>query len=179
LQWRATDANGDALRYDVHVRRADEGSWTRIGEDLDATSFSWDTGALPDGRYRLRVTASDRAANPLGEERSTEAFSEPFTVDNTPPAVTSFAAHAEAGAVSLEGRAEDGLSPLSRIEVAIDDADWRTVTPEGGLADDRALSFRARLPKVEPGDHTVSVRAVDLAGNTVTRASRVTVPAAR
>jgi len=179
VQWRAVDANGDALRYDVHVRRADEGAWIRIGEDLDATSFSWDTGALPDGRYRLRVTASDGAANPLGEERSAEAFSEPFTVDNTPPAVTAFTARGEAGAVSVEGRAEDGLSPLSRIEVAIDDADWRTVTPEGGLADDRTLAFRARLPKVDPGDHTVSVRVVDLAGNTASRASRVTVPAAR
>ncbi len=179
VQWKAADPNGDALRYTVHVRRADEGSWTQIGEKREATSFTWDTGALPDGRYRLRVTVSDEAANPLGEERTTEAFSEPFTVDNTPPAVISFAARGEAGAVALEGRAEDGLSPISRIEVAIDDEDWRTVTPEGGFADDRTLSFRARMPKVEPGDHTVSVRAVDLAGNTATRASRVTVPPAR
>jgi hypothetical protein len=177
VQWKANDPNGDPLTYLVHVRRADEGAWIQIAEKLDATSFSWDTGALPDGRYRLRVTASDEDANPLGEERTVEAFSEPFTVDNTPPEVTSFAARGEKGSVSLEGKAEDSLSPLSRIEVAIDDNDWRTVTPEGGFADDRALSFHARLPKVEPGDHTVSVRAVDLAGNTTTRASRVTVPA--
>jgi hypothetical protein len=179
VQWRASDPNGDALRFRVHVRRVDEGAWSEVGERVDATSFSWDTGALPDGRYRLRVTASDEAANPLGEERTAEALSVPFTVDNTPPSVTSFTARGEAGAVAFEGRAEDGLSPLSRIEVAIDDAEWRTVTPEGGLADDRSLSFRARLPKVEPGDHTVSVRAVDLAGNTATRASRVTVPPKR
>ena len=153
VQWRASDPNGDALRYEVHVRRVDEGAWIKVGDDLESTSFSWDTGALPDGRYRLRVTASDAAGNPPGEERTTEAFSEPFTVDNT--------------------------SPLSRIEVAIDDQDWRTVTPEGGLADDRSLSFRARVPKVESGDHTVSVRAVDLSGNTATRAIRVTVPAGR
>ena len=81
--------------------------------------------------------------------------------------------------MTIDGRAEDDTSPLSRIEVAIDDQDWRTVTPEGGLADDRSLSFRARVPKVESGDHTVSVRAVDLSGNTATRAIRVTVPAGR
>ena len=179
VQWRASDPNGDALRYEVHVRRVDEGAWIKVGDDLESTSFSWDTGALPDGRYRLRVTASDAAGNPLGEERTTEAFSEPFTVDNTPPRVTSFTARGEAGAVTIDGRAEDDTSPLSRIEVAIDDQDWRTVTPEGGLADDRSLSFRARVPKVESGDHTVSVRAVDLAGNTATRAIRVTVPAGR
>ena len=179
VQWHASDPNGDALRYSVHVHRVDEGAWIKVGEDLESTSFTWDTGALPDGRYRLRVTASDAAGNPLGEERTTEAFSQPLTVDNTPPQVTSFAARGEKGAVALEGKAEDGLSPLSRIEVAIDDEDWRTVTPEGGFADDRTLSFRARLPKIEPGDHTVSVRAVDLAGNAATRASRVTVPAGR
>ena len=179
VQWRASDPNGDALRYEVHVRRVDEGAWIKVGDDIESTSFSWDTGALPDGRYRLRVTASDAAGNPLGEERTTEAFSEPFTVDNTPPRVTSFTARGEAGAVTIDGRAEDDTSPLSRIEVAIDDQDWRTVTPEGGLADDRSLSFRARVPKVESGDHTVSVRAVDLSGNTATRAIRVTVPAGR
>ena len=179
VQWRASDANGDELTYTIHVRRADDGPWTKIGDTFDATSVSWDTGPLPDGRYRLRVTASDESSNPLGEERTAEAVSEPFTVDNTPPAVTSFAARGEAGSVAFEGKAEDGMSPLSRIEVAIDDEEWRTVTPEGGLADDRALAFRARLPKVEPGEHTVSVRAVDLAGNTATRASRVTVPKPR
>ncbi|HEY2954343.1 MAG TPA: hypothetical protein VGK89_03710 [Candidatus Eisenbacteria bacterium] len=179
VQWRASDPNGDPLRYQVHVRRADEGDWIKVDEDLEASAFTWDTSPLPDGRYRLRVTASDAAGNPLGEERTAEAFSEPFTVDNTPPAVTAFAARGEAGAVAVEGRAEDGMSPLSRIEVALDEDDWRTVTPEGGLADDRTLSFRARLPKVQPGDHTVSVRAVDLAGNSAIRASRVTVPAAR
>jgi len=179
VQWRASDPNGDAVHFEVHVRRADEGPWTQVGEKLEATAFTWDTGPLPDGRYRLRITVSDAPGNPLGEERTAEVFSEPFTVDNTPPAVTSFAARGEAGAVAVEGSAEDGMSPLSRIELALDEDDWRTVAPEGGLADNRALSFRARLPKVEAGEHTVSVRAVDLAGNATTRASRVTVPAAR
>jgi len=179
VQWRAGDPNGDALRYRVDMRRAEEGPWIKVGENLDATSFTWDTNALPDGRYRLRVTASDAAGNPVGEERTDEALSEPFTVDNSPPQVTAFAARGESGAVALDGRAEDGFSPLSRIEVSLDDGDWRTVSPDGGLADDRVLSFRARLPKVEPGEHTVSVRAVDLAGNTATRSSRVTVPPAR
>jgi hypothetical protein len=179
VQWRASDPNGDAMRFAVHARRADEGPWIEVGDKLEAQSFTWDTSALPDGRYRLRVTATDAPSNPLGEERAAEALSEPFTIDNTPPAVTTFAARGEAGAVAIEGRAEDGFSPLTRIEVALDDDDWRTVSPEGGMADDRTLSFRARLPKVEPGEHTVSVRVVDLAGNTATRASRVTVTPAR
>ena len=61
----------------------------------------------------------------------------------------------------------------------MDDNDWRTITPDGGLADDRELSFHARLEPSTAGDHTVSVRAVDLAGNSTIRAARVTVPRAR
>jgi hypothetical protein len=68
---------------------------------------------------------------------------------------------------------------LTRVEASIDDGDWQTVTPDGGLADDRALTFRARLPEVKPGAHTVAIRVVDLAGNVASRAVHVSVPAKR
>ena len=32
-----------------------------LDEGLEASAFTWDTGALPDGRYRVRVVASDAA----------------------------------------------------------------------------------------------------------------------
>jgi hypothetical protein len=179
VQWRASDPNGDPLRYRVDARRADDGAWFKIAENLDATSLTWDTSGLPDGRYRIRVSASDAAGNPLGEDRSDQATSEPFPVDNTPPLVTALAARGEPGAVAFEGRAEDSFSPLTRIEVALDDDDWRTVSPDGGLADDRAHSFHGRLPGVAAGEHSLGVRVVDLAGNASTRASRVTVPPGR
>ena len=63
---------------------------------------------------------------------------------------------------------------MSRIEVSLDDGNWRTVTPEGGLADDKSLSFNAMLD-APAGEHTVSVRAADLAGNVATRAIHITV----
>jgi hypothetical protein len=180
LQWKSSDPNGDALTYKVDVRREQDGAaWISIGEDLDASSFTWDTNALPDGRYRVRVTADDGGANPIGEGLQGEALSEPFTIDNSPPSIEAFEATPEPGAVVVSGRVSDALSLLSRIEVSLDDGDWRTVSPDGGLADDRVLGFRARLPDVEAGAHTVAVRAVDLAGNTATRAMPVTVPAKR
>jgi len=77
----------------------------------------------------------------------------------------------------FEGQAADVSSTISRIEVALDDGDWRLVIPDGGMADRPAVSFHGRLPAVEPGDHTLSVRAVDAAGNPAQRATRVTVAA--
>lgn len=179
VQWKASDPNGDALLYRAEARAESDGRWIEIGKDLNATAFSWDTNALPDGRYRLRVTASDERVNPVGEERTAEALSEPFTVDNSPPIVSEFEAGGERGGIRIRARAEDGMSPLSRLEISVDDDHWRTVSPEGGLADDRRLSVHALIPGVKPGEHTISLRAVDLAGNTATRAAQVTVPGAR
>ena len=101
-------------------------AWIEIGKDLEATAITWDTSALPDGRYRLRVSASDEVANPVGEERTAEAQSEPFTIDNSPPSVTSLDGQRRARRDPDQAHAEDGVSPLSRLEVAVDDGDWRT-----------------------------------------------------
>ncbi len=179
VQWKATDPNGDPLRFRVDVRAEPSGDWIKVDEDLDGTAFTWDTQALPDGRYRLRVTATDQPGNAVGEERTTEALSEPFSIDNTPPGVVALDARNEAKGIRVTARAEDQGGTISRVEVSLDDGDWRIVTPESGFADDRELSIRALLDDVKPGSHSVSVRAVDAAGNSATRAVQVKVPAGR
>ena len=179
LQWRGSDPNGDALSYTVSVRNESGGSWIEVDEGLEASTFTWDTGALPDGRYRVRVVATDAAGNALGEALTAETVSAPFRIDNTAPQVTEMAADPAPGAILVSGQAADATGPLTRIEVSLDNDDWRLITPDGGLADERTLSFRASIPEVPPGEHTVSVRVVDLAGNTVTLARRVTVIRAR
>jgi hypothetical protein len=173
--WRASDPNGDPLKFRVEVRREDGGEWVEIGKDLDAAMFTWNTNSLPDGRYRLRVTASDAAANPIGEERTGEIASEPFGVDNTAPAIPELAGDG----ARIRGRAEDAASPVVRLEVAVDDGDWRAVAPEGGIGDSRSAAFAFTIPGLKPGEHLVSVRAIDLAGNPVTKAIHVKVAAAR
>lgn len=175
LTWKAADANGDAMRYRIEIRNEDGGDWVEIGKDLEATLYSWTTNTIPDGRYRLRVTASDAIANGVGEERSGSAISEIFHVDNTPPVIDALTANG----ARIEGRASDGQSPLWRLEVAVDDGDWRSLSPAGGIADSRTLSFAATLPGLKPGAHLASVRAVDRAGNSATKAIPLQVPATR
>ncbi len=175
LQWRATDPNGDALRFRVEIRREDGGAWVEIGKDLEASLFSWNTNSLPDGRYRVRVTASDAVANAVGEERTGFAMSRPFAVDNTPPAWTVL----NGDGTLLAGTATDAASPIVRLEVAVDDGDWKLLAVDGGLADTRSARFHVTLPGLAPGEHVVSVRAVDLAGNAATRAVTLQVPRGR
>jgi hypothetical protein len=177
VQWRGSDPNGDPLRFRLEERPEPAGPWTLIGKDLEQTNHTWDTSAQPDGRYRLRVTASDAGGNAVGEELFTEALSQPFTVDNTPPLVTALEARGEAGSLLVLGRAEDAASALQRIEVSLDDGPWRAVTPDGGFTDQTAHAFRVRLGEVAPGEHTASVRVVDLSGNPAVRSVRAVVPA--
>jgi len=177
VQWKAGDPNGDPLRYRVEVGSSVEGPWIQLGDDLDVPSFTWDTHTLADGIYRIRVTATDLPGNALGEEQTASGLSEPFRVDNTPPEVTAFSASAASGAIHCQGSARDAASPVARAEVAVDNMDWRPLTPDGGFADDLALAFHCTIPGVKPGEHEVGVRFVDLAGNAATRATRVTVPA--
>ena len=72
LRWRVTDPNGDELRYALAVRteerRAPAGC--RLADDLKEDFFGFDATVLPDGRYRFRLTASDRRGNsPRGRAR--------------------------------------------------------------------------------------------------------------
>ena len=176
VQWRASDPNGDPLHYRLDVSPEGRNTWIKVVDDLDQPTYTWDTTALPDGRYRVRVTASDAAGNAVGEERTDQRTSDPFIVDNTAPIVTALEAGGVAGHIELHGEAEDGQSGLSRIEVSLDDGDWRALTPEGGMTDGPKRRFSARLPAT-PGAHAIGLRAIDRAGNTVARATHVTVPA--
>jgi hypothetical protein len=177
LSWRGVDPNGDALRYRVAVRSEPDGPWIEIGKDLDASVLTWNTNTLGDGRYRVKVTASDSEGNAVGEALTAEAVSEPFSIDNTPPRVTSLEAATKSPAVEITGGAEDGEGWLQRLDLAIDDGPWRSLSPDGGLADSPRLTFRTVLKDLDPGAHLLSVRAVDAAGNSATRAVRVTVTA--
>jgi hypothetical protein len=177
LSWRGVDPNGDPLRYSVAVRAEPDGEWIEIAKNLEVSMLTWNTNTLGDGRYRVKVTASDAEGNAVGEALTAEAVSEPFSIDNTPPRVTSLDAAVRATGVELTGAAEDGEGWLQRLDLAIDDGAWHSLSPDGGLADSPKLSFKTVLKDLDPGPHLLSVRAVDAAGNAATRAVRVKVAA--
>jgi len=176
LSWRGVDPNNDPLRYRVAVRAEPDGPWIEIAKDLDVSMLTWNTNTLADGRYRVKVTASDAEGNAVGEGLTAEAVSQPFTIDNTPPEVTALEAKAEAAGVRVSGAAEDRQGWLQRLDLSTDDGPWHSLSPDGGISDAPHLEFHATLTDLASGPHLVSVRAVDAAGNAATRATRVTVP---
>src|SRR5262249_42708258 len=55
LRWNVSDPNGDDLNYTLHIRKDGWPDWVRLGDEhLTASSFDWDTTAVPAGFYRVR-----------------------------------------------------------------------------------------------------------------------------
>ncbi len=164
VTWKGTDPNGDTLRYDLEVRREGSATWFPIRRDLEDAFFSFDTAPLPDGRYRFRVTASDRAANVEGEALSTSEESDVALVDGTPPSLVRSDAREEGGFVVLRVKAVDALSPIVRAEGTVSADRWRPLAPADGTLDGREEELTMKVPK-PGGPAFLAVRVVDAAGN--------------
>ena len=52
---------------------------------LTTATFEWDTKLVADGRYQVKVVASDARTNPKGHGRESWRVSDPVTIDNTAP----------------------------------------------------------------------------------------------
>ena len=58
IWWKAEDPNNDKLLITLEYKK--EGDWVLIaGNEINDRSFFWDIGALSNGAYELRVTATD------------------------------------------------------------------------------------------------------------------------
>jgi hypothetical protein len=168
--WKVDNPDNDDLRFRVTYKREGTALWREaLPPDviLTKTDYDWDTTALPEGLYRLRVEASDEPANPPGEVMTHTLESAPFLVDNTPPVITSLSM---AGRV-LRARIVDGIGPVARVEIAVDGREpWRPLAPVKGVFDAADESIDADVSSlVPPGSHIVTLRAYDAAGNATTR----------
>lgn len=165
LEWEAEDPNGDSLAYDVAFRGEGESSWKPLGRGLREAYFAFDSMQLPDGLYRVRVEASDGPSNAADQARNAALASDPFLIDNTPPAVQVSARQGPQGQVGIEIVASDGVGPIARAEYSLDAARWVPLAPADGVSDSRSESYSLSLGALRAGEHTVIVKVTDLLGN--------------
>jgi len=165
--WEAQDADGDDLSYRLEIRAAGEESFRLLTQDLQDRAWSIEATTIPDGRYEIRLTASDAPSNPPGTELSDSRISPPFTVDTVAPVLRDLRARRSGeGAIEVSGTAVDASSPLRRIEVCVDGGAFRWLSPDDGLMDGSTESFRGIIPLTpEQEGAWIVVRAQDEAGN--------------
>jgi sugar lactone lactonase YvrE len=164
-RWLAADDNGDSLIYTAEIRGVSETTWKPLRDKIQENYVSWDSTAYSDGKYVLRITASDSPSNPPDQAMSSSRESDPFVIDNTPPAITGLAGTAAPGTTAggkLEVRfhAKDALSTLGKAEYSINGGDWTVVEPTTGLTDSTELDYRVIVER-SAGETTVAVRVTD------------------
>jgi len=165
LSWQADDPNGDTLTYSLYLKAADEEEWHLLKNRLGQTSFTLDPASFADGRYQAKLVASDEESNPPGTARQAEMVSAPFWIDNTPPEVTVLKSETRGGGIEVQFQAEDSVSPLHSAEFSIDGKEWKDIYSDDGVVDSRRETFTVNAGKLAPGEHVVSLRAFDSAGN--------------
>jgi hypothetical protein len=177
--WTAEDPNDDQLEFSVYFRGENETGWKLLKDKLDTRYYSWDTTAMPDGAYYLKIAASDAPANPSGDGLTSERESDRFEVDNTPPAIAQLTAESAGGggAVRVRFQASDPASPIARAQYSLDAEDWALVFPSGGLSDASRENYDFQVHKVTPGEHTITIRVYDQFENVTSAKATVRVPA--
>jgi hypothetical protein len=174
VTWKVENPDQDTLRYRLSYRQQgvpQSATWRdmlRSDEILTAkTEYDWETATLPEGRYQVRVEASDEPSNPPDQVQRHALETSGVLVDNTPPTFPIATLQGR----KLKARVVDGVGPITRVDVSIDGrAEWRPLAPVDHVFDTADESFDADLsPLVPAGSHIVALRAFDAAGNYVVR----------
>jgi hypothetical protein len=166
FQWQAEDRNGDTLEYAIYYRPLNETTFRLLKDKLRDNFYTIDGATLADGRYIVKIIASDAPDNPPGQSLSGERVSESVDIDNTPPVVRVITP-AQAGGSSnrVVFEVDDSTGKIRRGDFSLDGAPWTPLFPDDGIADSGHERYSVDLPALAPGEHTVSLRAFDSSGN--------------
>ena len=168
IQWKVEDRNKDTLQFAVYYKGIDETNWKLLKKELTTTSYNWDTTSMPDGRYVIKVEATDKLSNPPAWAKSSDEISKPFDIDNTQPIVKDVVAAANGdGTYKITCTTEDQSSHILKAVYKIDgDEHWKVIFPEDGIFDSKKESLLLHTGSLSSGGtHTITIQVTDAAEN--------------
>ncbi|HXE15043.1 MAG TPA: hypothetical protein VN633_23160 [Bryobacteraceae bacterium] len=163
-RWSAKDENDDLLEYRIELRGEGESVWRLLKDKLLDSHYSFDGSAFADGKYRLRITASDAPSNTPGNALTSSLVSDPFLIDNTPPQITSQGQTEESGKAVVRFTAKDTLSWIAKAEYSVNGGDWTLLDPTNRVSDSQQLNYELRLAR-PASQQVVAVRVFDNSDN--------------
>ncbi len=169
IGWKVADANKDTLQFFVYYSAVgDDENWQLLKKELTAPSYAWDITSIADGKYRLKIVATDKLSNPVGWEKTTEKVSAPFTVDNTDPNVGDIQVEpTEDGTFKITCDVSDMMNTIQKAVYKIDnDEQWKVIFPEDGIFDSKEEQLLLKTDKLPEGAHSITIRVTDRAQNT-------------
>jgi len=178
IVWRAEDDNRDDLAYDVLYRREGETAWKPLKRGMSEAILVWDTSSVPNGRYFVRVVASDAPSNSPTTALTGAMESTSFDIDNTPPTITVTSLRREGSRVIVAFDVRDANSAVQKAEYSLDGDRWQTIYPKDGIADSRFEQFELVLDG-DAGARGLILRATDALGNVASARGEAPEPSGR
>jgi hypothetical protein len=162
--WRAEDDNRDDLTYDVVYRREGETSWKPLKRGVQDTILVWDTTSVPNGRYLLRIVASDAPSNSPSTALGGAMESTAFDIDNAPPEVTVTSVRRDGTRTIIAFDVRDEHSAVQKADYSLDGDRWQTIYPKDGIADSKFEQFELILEGAAAA-RGVTLRGTDALNN--------------
>ncbi|MCU0913747.1 MAG: hypothetical protein MUC88_04180 [Planctomycetes bacterium] len=167
IAYKVSDENEDKTVYALDLRKIGRTTWIQIKDELEADNYDWDSKTVEDGRYEIRVIASDERGNSPATKLTGRRISEPIVVDNTGPVIRRYALEKSGKAATLKLRITDELSVIRKLEYTVDSqAQWKGALPDDFVCDTTDESFTLTTNDLEPGEHVIALRLTDDVGNT-------------
>ena len=160
IRWKATDGNNDILLYSIFYKKTDTKSWKKLIDNYIGKVYSWDSQAMEDGEYSVKIVTSDHLSNSPDNGLKSEKMSTPFVVDNTPPHIIDlkYLAGAEQ---KISFTVNDLNGRITECYFSINAGSWQHAQPRDGILDSRTESFLLELGNLIGREHTIMIKAFD------------------
>jgi hypothetical protein len=176
ISWDASDPNSDALIFSLYYRQGINAPWILLKDKLKETSYEWDTRSVADGRYQVKVVASDEAANPVGQGKTANRVSDTVIIDNTAPTIGDIKTTVNGTSATINLRAVDRTGTIAAVDYAVDSSqDWQAATPSDTMFDSPESAATLTAAHLSPGEHEIAIRVTDNRGNQAFQSVLVTV----
>ncbi|MHC4546726.1 MAG: hypothetical protein ACYTDW_20755, partial [Planctomycetota bacterium] len=176
ISYKAKDDNSDKLIYKIDFRKIGRTSWIELKDELEAASFEWDGKTVEDGRYEVRVTASDERSNNTITKLTGSRISEPIVVDNTAPVIKRHSIDKDKQTITLKLQVSDEFSAIGRLNYTVDSNEkWKGTMPDDLVYDTTDEDFTIVIDKLKSGEHIIAVKISDSVGNIIYKTFEVKV----
>ncbi|MHC4215903.1 MAG: hypothetical protein ACYSWP_21345, partial [Planctomycetota bacterium] len=168
VTYKAVDDNADTLIYKIEFRKVGRAGWIELEDEFTKTKFEWDTKTIEDGRYEVRVTASDERSNTTTTKLTGSRISDPFVVDNTAPVIESSNLRTDGSVVTLSLEIKDEFTAIGKVSYTVDsNKDWVSALPDDMVYDTTDEFFTIVIEDLEPGEHVIAAKIADDIENTM------------
>lgn len=168
ISYKTRDENKDKLVYTLEFRKLGRSRWIELKDRLYEKTFQWDTRTVEDGRYEIKVTADDKPDNTAMTRLSGSRISEPFVIDNTPPAIKNEKIKTRGHDTTVTFSVKDELTVVGKVSYTVDsNEDWTGTLPLDSVYDTTEENFEILIEDLKKGEHIIALKVSDDLDNTV------------